>query len=167
MALKAIAAQVPKVTKEALKRRGPAFATIVAEWGEIVGPAMAGSTLPEKLSTPPRPPKGVTVANGGGTLTIRVSGGAAMELQHLAPLLLERINRFAGYKIVERLRFVQGPLPLAAAPAAPPPPPATPAEKARIAAAVESVTQPDLQAALARLGEGLGRRRRGKAQISR
>ena len=167
MALKAIAAQVPKLTKEALKRRGPAFATIVAEWGEIVGPALAGSCLPEKLATPPRPPKGVVAPPQAGTLTIRVAGGAALELQHLAPLLVERINRFAGFKAVERLRFVQGPMPREATPLPPPAPPLAPAEKQRLEAAVESVKSPELQAALLRLGEGLGRRRRGKAQISR
>jgi hypothetical protein len=167
MALKAIAAQVPKVTKEALKRRGPAFATIVAEWGEIVGPALAGSCLPEKLSTPPRPPKGGTAPPSAGTLTIRVSGGAAMELQHLAPLLLERINRFAGFKAVERLRFVQGPMPERQILSAPAPVPLSDAQKTSIAAAIESVAAPELQAALARLGAGLVGKRRGKAQISR
>jgi hypothetical protein len=167
MALKAIAAQVPKVTKEALKRRGPAFATIVAEWGEIVGPALAGSCLPEKLSTPPRPPKGVASPPQSGTLTIRVSGGAAMELQHLAPLLLERINRFAGFKAVERLRFIQGPMPVRDIVRGAPAAPLSDAQKTGIAAAVESVANPDLQAALARLGEGLVRNRRAKATISR
>jgi hypothetical protein len=167
MALKAIAAQIPKVTKEALKRRGPAFATIVAEWGEIVGTALAGCCLPERLSIPPRPPKGVAAPPSAGTLTIRVSGGAAMELQHLAPLLLERINRFAGFKAVERLRFVQGPLPERSVRSTQTALPLSDAQKTSIAAVVESVAEPELQAALARLGAGLVGKRRGKAQISR
>jgi len=167
MALKAIAAQIPKLTKEALKRRGPAFATIVAEWAEIVGPALAGSCLPEKLATPPRPPKGVAAPPQAGTLTIRVAGGAALELQHLAPLLVERINRFAGFKAVERLRFVQGPMPRTPPLPPLPAPPLAPAEQRRLEVAVESVATPELQAALLRLGEGLGRRRRRKDQISR
>lgn len=163
MALKAIARQVPRLTREALKRRGPAFATIVAEWANIVGPVLAASTLPEKLGTPPRPPKGVDVAPQAGVLTLRVSGGAAMELQHLAPQLIERINSFAGFRAVDRLRFVQGPLPSGAAPPPLPPRPLTAAEKGRIGAAVESLSDPELKGALARLGEGLTRGRRGKA----
>ncbi len=162
MALKAIATQVPRLTKEALKRRGPAFATIVAEWPNIVGPSLAGCTLPEKLGTPPRPPKGVTAPPQAGVLTLRVAGGAAMELQHLAPQLVERINSFTGFKAVERLRFVQGPMPLAADPPAAPPRPLSAAERQRIGKAVESLGDDDLKAALARLGEGLTRGRRGK-----
>jgi hypothetical protein len=163
MALKAIATQVPKLTKEALKRRGPAFATIVAEWANIVGPALAGCTLPEKLGTPPRPPKGVTAPPQAGVLTLRVAGGAAMELQHLAPQLVERINSFAGFKAVDRLRFVQGPMPLASEPPAAPPRPLSAAERRNIGQAVESLADDELKAALFRLGEGLTRGRRGKA----
>jgi len=163
MALKAIATQVPRLTKEALKRRGAAFATIVAEWGNIVGPALAGSTLPEKLSAPPRPPKGVTAPPSAAVLTLRVSGGAAMELQYLGPQLVERINSFVGFKAVDRLRFVKGPLPLSAEPPAAPPRALTPAEKAKLAASVESLADPDLKAALLRLGEGITRGRRTKA----
>ncbi|MBI3504006.1 MAG: DUF721 domain-containing protein [Proteobacteria bacterium] len=163
MALKAIATQVPKLTREALKRRGAAFATIVAEWANIVGPALASSTLPEKLGTPPRPPKGVDVPPQAGVLTLRVAGGAAMELQHLAPQLVERINSFTGFKAVERLRFIQGPMPLAAPPPSPPPRPLTAAEKCQLGLAVESLGDADLKAALLRLGEGLKRGRRGKA----
>ncbi len=163
MALKAIATQVPKLTKEALKRRGAAFATIVAEWANIVGPALASSTLPEKLGTPPRPPKGVSAPPQAGVLTLRVAGGAAMELQHLAPQLVERINSFTGFKAVERLRFVQGPMPLAGDPPSPPPRPLTAAETRELGQAVESLSDPDLQAALLRLGAGLKRGRRAKA----
>ena len=161
MALKAIAMQVPRLTKEALKRRGPAFATIVAEWPNIVGPALAGCTLPEKLGTPPRPPKGVTAPAQAGVLTLRVAG-AAMELQHLAPQLVERINSFTGFKAVERLRFVQGPMPLAAGPPSAPPRPLSPDERRDIGRAVESLADDDLKAALFRLGEGMTRGRRGK-----
>jgi hypothetical protein len=90
-----------------------------------------------------------------------------MELQHLAPLLLERINRFTGFKAVERLRFVQGPLPERPGRSTQMALPLSDAQKSSIAAVVESVAEPELQAALARLGAGLVGKRRGKAQISR
>jgi hypothetical protein len=86
-----------------------------------------------------------------------------MELQYLGPQLVERINSFVGFKAVDRLRFVQGPLPLSAEPPAPPPRALTPAEKAKLAASVESLADPDLKAALLRLGEGIARGRRTKA----
>jgi hypothetical protein len=163
MALKAIAAQVPRMTREALKRRGTAFATLVAEWPNIVGPEIASYCLPEKLSAPPPPPKGVDAPRQAGTLSLRVGSGMAMELQHLAPQLMERINSFVGYRAVERLRFVQGPLPGTAEPPAPPPPPLTPDEAARLDSLVESVADPDLRQSLRRLGDGMLRGRRRKA----
>jgi hypothetical protein len=43
-----------------------------------------------------------------------------MELQHLAPTLISRLNLSLGQQMVERLRFVQQPPVLRAAP--PPPP---------------------------------------------
>ena len=35
----------------------------------------------------------------------------AIELQHLQPLLIERINGYFGFKAVDRLKIIQGPLP--------------------------------------------------------
>jgi hypothetical protein len=163
MALKAIAAQVPRMTKEALKRRGTVFATLVAEWPNIVGAEIASSCLPEKLSAPPPPPKGVDAPRAAGTLSLRVGSGMAMELQHLAPQLIERINGFVGYRAVERLRFVQGPLPGAGEPSAPPPPPLTPEAAQRLDALVESVADPGLRQSLRRLGGDMLRGRRRKA----
>ncbi len=163
MALKAIASQVPRMTREALKRRGTAFATLVAEWPNIVGADIASSCLPEKLSAPPPPPRGVDAPRAAGTLSLRVGAGMAMELQHLAPQLIERINAFVGYRAVERLRFVQGPLPGAAEPPAPPPPPLTPEARARLDSLVESVADPDLRQSLRRLGGDMLRGRRRKA----
>jgi hypothetical protein len=163
MALKAIAAQVPRMTREALKRRGHAFAAMVAEWPNIVGAEIASSCLPEKLSAPPPPPKGVEAPRAAGTLSLRVGAGMAIELQHLAPQLIERINGFVGYRAVERLRFIQGPLPGAAEPPAPPPPPLTPEANRQLDSLVESIPDPDLRQSVRRLGDGMLRGRRRKA----
>jgi hypothetical protein len=163
MALKAIATQVPRMTRAALKRRGHAFATMVAEWPNIVGAEIASSCLPEKLSAPPPPPKGVDAPRAAGTLSLRVGVGMAMELQHLAPQLIERINGFVGYRAIERLRFIQGPLPGAAEPPVPPPPPLTPEANRQLDSLVESIPDPNLRQSLRRLGDGMLRGRRRKA----
>ena len=42
-----------------------------------------------------------------GQLTVACAGPVAMELQHVAAALIERINTHAGEKLVERLRFTQ------------------------------------------------------------
>ena len=54
----------------------------MADWPTIVGPAIAAVTMPRRLH--------------GGTLTIACAGPIAMELQHLAREVIERINTHLG-----------------------------------------------------------------------
>ena len=56
------------------------------------------------------------------TLVLRVEGPAAIEIQHLAPVILERVNRFLGWRAVGRIALRQAPLRGAAPGAARPPP---------------------------------------------
>ncbi len=88
-----LAQLVPGVTRPAFKKRSPAGASLMADWVAIVGPTLAARTEPRKLSR--------------AQLTIACSGPVAMELQHAAAALIERINTHAGTRLVERLRFVQ------------------------------------------------------------
>ncbi len=91
-----LAQLLPSLTKPAYRRRSPATATLLADWPVIVGPAIAAQTEPRRLSA--------------GQLTIACAGPVAMELQHLAPQLIERINAHAGQTLVERIRFTQSAL---------------------------------------------------------
>jgi hypothetical protein len=107
-----VAALVPRLTRPVFRRKSPAGAQIMADWPELVGPALAAVTEPERLSA--------------GTLTIACAGPVAMELQHLAPELIERLNAGLGRVVVERLRFRQRALAVATPPPrrrAPPGPP--------------------------------------------
>ena len=45
-----------------------------------------------------------------GTLVLRVEGPAAIEIQHLADVICERVNRFLGWRAVARLALRQAPL---------------------------------------------------------
>jgi hypothetical protein len=87
----------------------------------IMGPDLGTRTIPQKLSA--------------GTLTIACLGPTAMELQHLAPQIIARINGHVGghgeHAPIQRLRFVQqaasalpgrSAAPSRARPAKPPPP---------------------------------------------
>jgi hypothetical protein len=98
-----LAQTVRKVAAPLLRRQGFAEADIVLRWTEIVGERLAARSSPERMETP----------RGGASavLHVRVAPGAGPELQHLAPLVLERINAFFGWRAVERLRLVQAPLP--------------------------------------------------------
>jgi len=154
MALRALGATLPRLTTSALARRGSGFAAIVTEWSRIVGPELAAASVPERLTT------------ATGVLALRVEGAAAVELLHLAPLLIERINTFLGRPAVTRLKLVRAPLPVPPSPAAPEPAPAPAEAAAQVARAAAEVADPELAAALERFGltlaGGLARdRRRG------
>ncbi len=45
-----VAALLPGLTRAAFRRRSPATAQVLADWGNIVGPALAAVTLPRRLS---------------------------------------------------------------------------------------------------------------------
>lgn len=138
-----IGALLPALTRPAFKRKSPAGAQIMADWPQLVGPALAAVTQPLRLAS--------------GTLTLACSGPVAMELQHLAPQLAGRINAALGRVAVERFRFVQQALPRPAPPRQPPARAVTLPE--RVESALEQVGSPDLRAALERLGRGVYRNR--------
>ncbi len=147
MSPRALAATLPKVTKPVLQKHGGAYAALIGEWANIVGPALAEVSLPEKLSPAPN--------RLGGSLTVRVAGGAATEFQHMAPQVIERINTFLGFAAVTRLKLVQAPLPGRRPVRKTPPRPVPPATRAAIASRTAEIEEPGLRDALTRLGEAI------------
>jgi hypothetical protein len=79
-----------------------------AEWAAVVGAELGATTWPLALGR-------------DGALKLRVVSGVALDVQHRAPLVIERINMFFGRPLVARLALVQGPLPLATRPRPAPP----------------------------------------------
>ena len=67
------------------------------DWPTIVGPELAVRAVPKRLTS--------------GTLTIACAAPVALELAHLAPQILARVNTYLGGGSVSRLRFSQDPLP--------------------------------------------------------
>lgn len=131
---------------ESCARRGLASVEIVTHWAEIVGDALAERAVPIRLAWPQRPESGEP-----GVLHVRVEGAYAIELQHEAPLVIERVNRYFGWRCVARLALRQGPV---AGAVRRPRPPAEPDAQALAIAAARLGTFEDaaLKASLARLG---------------
>jgi hypothetical protein len=125
-----IAALLPGVTRPAFRAAGAALGPLLADWPAIVGPDLAAVTTPRRFAA--------------GTLTLGCAGPVAVELQHLAEQLLQRINTHLGGGAVKRLRFVQQ-APSIAAPPPPRRPDAPPVE-------IEGMEDGPLRAALAALG---------------
>ncbi len=145
---------LPAVTRGPLAKRGFGEVDIVLRWREIVGDTLADQCRPERIAFP----RG---ERRRGVLHLIVAPAAAPEVQHLAPLLLERVNAFHGYRAVERVSLTQRPLPVAPARRAerPAEAPLDPAQKAKLEADLADVADPDLRAALRRLGRSVMKRR--------
>ncbi len=83
------------------KRFGFVQGAVVSRWAEIVGERYAKVSTPESIRFP-------AGKKAGGTLTLNVEGAHAPLIQHLAPRIIERVNRFLGYEAVVRVVFRQG-----------------------------------------------------------
>ena len=123
------------------------------DWQAIVGPELARCTEPEAL-IPGRGGK-----TGGKLLRLKVTGAAALEVQHMSGQIVERVNAYFGHRQIDDIRLMQGAI---ARPAGPKPivKPAPEVVK-RMDGKVADVQDPDLRAALARLGARIATGRRG------
>jgi hypothetical protein len=142
-----------------LAKQGFGQSSLILHWDDIVGERLAACSEPIKLQWPARPVQshpdsGVEPA----TLVLRVTGGMAIEVQHMAQQLIERVNAHLGWRAVGRIALRQGPLSKGKKPPRIGPP--EPAAVAEAEKATEGVTDEELHKALVRLG---ARALRGKA----
>ena len=151
----AVGVAVSKLTVPIVTRRGGGtLVRLKAEWAAIVGPDWAEVSWPATLGR-------------DGVLKLRAAPGAALELQHRAPLIIERINLFLGRSVVTRLALVQGLLPLASGSSRPVIRPLSRGEAEAIDQRLSTIADPDLRAALAQLGRAVSGGCEHPLQISR
>lgn len=117
---------VGAIGDQSFRRFGFVQGAIVSRWAEIVGERYAKASSPESIRFP-------AGKRAGGVLTLLVDGAHAPLIQHLTPMIVDRVNRFFGYAAINRIVFRQGR------------PPATPPRLAR----------PQLRPVPNELGEGL------------
>ncbi len=132
---------------EAFKRQGFASTEILARWADIAGPEIAAHSEPIKINWPRSTDES---APEPATLVLRVEGPVAIEIQHQSALILERLNRFFGWRAIGRIALRQAPL-RRREPLLPPAPPDA-AVAARVAAELPQIEDDDLRQALGRLG---------------
>jgi hypothetical protein len=138
-----------------LAAQGFATSDVIVAWPDIVGERLASFTQPLKIewkrrsagadpATRPEP----------ATLVVRVESAFALEMQHLAPVVIERVNVHYGWRCIGRIVLKQGPVrrPESRRPAAPP---VSEADRQRVDAAVRPIAEEALKAALGRLGEAV------------
>ncbi len=144
-----VAAPIQKAAGTVLKGHRKPERELAAAWREIVGDTLGHMTRPEHY----QPGQG---AANNGVLTVRVAGAFGLDIQHLEPQIIERVNGYFGYRAIARLKIVQGPLPGAAEPLTQTRPrPLGPEDKASIAACSKDVSDPGLRKALEMLGQDL------------
>jgi len=127
---------------QSFRRFGFVQSSIVSRWPEIVGERYAKVSCPESIKFP-------AGKKAGGALTLLVEGAHAPLIQHLAPMIMERVNRFYGYSAVNRVIFRQGKPPASAA--RPKRPPLAPVPK-ELGEGLREIADPELRACLESLG---------------
>lgn len=141
-----------QLTRQAFARYGFGYADILAQWPAIVGEELGTLSAPERIRWPRRP--AAAGDKPAGTMVVRVAEGRALEFQHQAPRIIERINGFYGYEAVAALKIVQGTLQSTAPRAGAEPVAALPREAQT---RLETIDDDRLRAALERLGSSLNR----------
>ncbi len=131
---------LPAAGGAAFRRFGFVQSAIVSRWPEIVGPRYAAVSSPESI----RFPMG---KKSQGVLTLVVEGAHAPMMQHVAPVIIERVNRFFGYVAVDRLSFRQGIVRTEKARPKPAPAPLQPIP-AELGDSLREVVDPELRACI-------------------
>jgi hypothetical protein len=137
-----------ELTRAAFARHGFAQAELIGRWLEIVGEELSRVSEPERIKWPRGAGEGAR--KGGGTLVIRAAPGRGLELQHAAPLIIERINRFHGHGAISAIKIVQAATWRGSPPATRPTPQRTLCEQE-----LAAMENNPLRAALERLGAGV------------
>jgi hypothetical protein len=136
----------------AFKRHGFASTEIVTHWADIVGAEIAAHSEPIKITWPRQ---GDAEEPEPATLVLRCEGPAVLEIQHLADVIVERINRFLGWRAISHIALRQAPLTRRSKRRLPAPPDA--GEARRIAESMTGIADDELRAALGRLGAAVKR----------
>ncbi|WP_313434079.1 DciA family protein [Novosphingobium sp.] len=140
---------MPEVGRTAFRRFGFVQSSVVTRWPEIVGLRHARVCAPESIRFPPG-------EKCDGILQLVVLAAHAPMIQHVVPEIMERVNRFFGYKAVAKVKIRQGEVkaPPATRPkAAPPSLKPVPFE---LGESLRDIGDPELRAVLESLARSLG-----------
>ncbi|MEI9849543.1 MAG: DciA family protein [Sphingomonas sp.] len=142
---RAVSELLPDVGRAAFRRFGFVQHAIVSRWGEIVGERYARVSAPESI----RFPRG---KRDSGVLHLVVSGAHGTMLQHVAPEIVERVNRFFGYPAIARLAIRQGDV---KRPGRAVPPPELKPLSEEMGENLRGIADPELKAVLEALAAGV------------
>lgn len=143
---RSVADMLPEIGRASFRRFGFVQSAVVSRWNEIVGERFAQVSAPESI----RFPQG---QRAEGVLTLSVTSAHAPMIQHVAPEIIERVNRFFGYPAVARVTIRHGGSPRPA-PAKPVAAPLTPIPVS-LGDSLRAIGDPELKAVLESLARGV------------
>lgn len=145
---RSVADMLPDVGRAAFRRFGFIQSSVVSRWAEIVGENYARVSVPESIRFP-------VGRRSEGVLTLTADGAHGTMLQHVAPTIIERVNRFFGYSAVARLVIRQGACAAPAKPITRPAPPSLKPVALDLGESLRTVGDPELRACLESLAGAL------------
>jgi len=94
-----------------IARRGFGEGSLLMAWREIVGDQLSAICAPDQMKWPKIPVHSKTTKNKSpAALVLRVEPGFGLQVQHLMPVIIDRINAHLGWTCVDRLIMRQDPL---------------------------------------------------------
>lgn len=113
-AARAVGSFVPKLAGKAFEKYGFHSAEIMTAWPRVAGTELAAFTAPERIKWPrgrdARDPGEPGSAAEGATLVLRVDPARALDVEYRRAEIIDRINRYFGYRAIAQLKIVQTPL---------------------------------------------------------
>jgi len=145
--MRAMADLLPAAGGAAFRRFGFVQSSIVSRWAEIVGTRYAAVSSPESIRFP-------AGRKSDGVLNLIVEGAHAPMMQHVAPVIQERVNHFFGYPAVARVAIRQGTVQAQKAKVRKAPPSLGPIP-AELGDSLREIVDPELKLCLESLARGL------------
>lgn len=146
---KAISDLMPQIGRTAFRRFGFVQSSVVSRWPEIVGEAHARVCAPESIRFPPG-------EKSEGILQLVVLPAHAPLIQHVIPEIIERVNRFFGYKAVARVKMRQGTVQTPEISERPKSPPSLQPIPMELGDSLRDIGDPELRAVLESLARSFG-----------
>jgi hypothetical protein len=144
-----VADLVPQIGRAAFRRFGFVQASVVTRWPEIVGPRHAEVCMPESIRFPPG-------EKSDGILQLVVLPAHAPLIQHVIPEIIERVNRFFGYRAVARVKLRQGTVKPARGESTRTAPPSLKPIPMELGESLRDIGDPELRAVLESLARSVG-----------
>ncbi|MEO0463763.1 MAG: DUF721 domain-containing protein [Pseudomonadota bacterium] len=146
---KPIGELMPEIGRAAFRRFGFVQSSVVTRWPEIVGPHHARVCAPESIRFPPG-------EKSEGILQLVVLPAHAPLIHQVIPEIMERVNRFFGYKAVARVKLRQGTVQAPEPNKPAKPPPSLKPIPMELGDSLRDIGDPELRTVLESLARSLG-----------